>query len=378
MRICHITSGHSPDDDRIFYKEARSLTKKYNDVWIVSPYPEQIPRVKDGVNFLFISKPYNKLFGRLETMKRLFNAALSLKADIYHCHEPESFEVATRLKKRLFCKIIFDSHEMWSASIAERFPHVMHNSLNYLYKYYEQKRICEFDYVLGASWAISEYLECIMGSERTETILNGTPEDIFGKVPERKWGEETIVCHEGSLPFSRGLITMVKAVEIVSKKYPVKFKIIGDVFGEERKWLESYVRSNNMDRIIERTGWLDYRDVGPALAHCHIGLSALQKLPNNIVTSANKEFNYMYFGIPFITPDFRLSTNKLITEEKCGLSADSTSHGSYADAIIYMIEHRKETMDMGENARKASELKYSWSHMEKKLLSIYEQIEEMI
>jgi len=308
-------------------------------------------------------------------MRELYKAALDLKADIYHCHEPESLAVAAKIKKKLNCRIIFDSHEMWSASIAQRFPESLHQLITHVYKWYEHKNIPECDYVLGASWTISEYLESILGRERTEVLLNCTPADIFGEVPERKWNEETIVCHEGNLPFARGLKTMVKAIEIVSKKYPVKFKIIGDVFGKEKEWLEEYVKLNNLNGIIERTGWLDYRDVGPALAHCHIGLIALQNLPNNVVTSANKEFNYMYFGIPFVSPDFRLSTNKLIAEEKCGLSADSQSPESYAQAITFMIEHRNETLRMGENARRASEVKYSWSHMEKKLLNVYQNLE---
>ncbi len=375
MRICHLISRHSPYDGRIFFKEARSLTKKYNDVWIISPSDEKTPQIKDGVNFLYISKSSRDWLGRIKNIKQLYRAALSLKADIYHCHEPESLAVAIKLKIKLNAKIIFDSHEMWSYSIAQRFPRVFHSAIIWLYKWYEQRKISNCDYVLGASWEIAKYLQSIIGTERTETILNCTPEDIFGNVQDKQWGEETIICHDGTLDLSRGLKTMIKAIEIVSKKYQVKFKIVGDVFGEERKWLESYVQNKNLNGIIERTGWLDYRDVGPALAHCHIGLIVLQKIPNNIVTSANKEFNYMHFGIPFIAPDFRLSTNKLIAEEKCGLSADSTSPQSYANAITYMIEHRRETAQMAENARKAVEMKYSWSHMEGKLFNVYKRVE---
>lgn len=377
MRICHIAAAHSPDDDRIFYKEARSLTKKYSDIWIVCPSPDKIPQNREGINFRSISRPSNTLFGRLQTMKELYNAALSLNADIYHSHDPESFTVAVKLKKKLNCKIIFDSHEMWSASIAQRFPQALHKPVASIYERFEQSKLNKCDYAIGASWTISEYLESIIGADRTGTILNCTPEDIFGRVHDREWSTETIICHEGNLPFSRGLETMIRAIEIVSRKHAVRFKIIGDVFGAERTWLESYIKKIKLGGIIERTGWLDYHNVGPALAHCHIGLIALQKLPNNIVTSANKEFNYLYFGIPFISPDFRLSTNRLIAEEKCGLSADSTSPESYARAITYMIEHKKNTIKMGKNARRASELKYSWKHMEQKLFNVYKQIENI-
>ncbi len=376
MRICLLSSGHKPCDERIFYKEARTLAKEYDDVWVISPYSEYIPEKKDGVKFRSIPTYSRNMIGRFKSVRELYKIALNLKADIYHCHEPESLVAAIKLKNKIGCKVIFDSHEMWAASLAQRFPTFLQSYIMFIYKMFEHTKIRQCDYVIGASWTISDYLKRIVGHERTETILNCTLPDIFGEVPEKKWNEQIIICHDGHLPFSRGLKTMVKAAEIVSKKYQIKFKIVGDVFDEEREWLESYLTKYGLDDMIERTGWLDYRDVGHALANCHIGLIALQKLPNNIVTSANKEFNYMYYGMPFVSPDFRLSTNKLIAEEKCGISANSVSAKSYAEAISYLIEHHDKMIEMGLNAKKASEERYRWTHMEGKLLNVYKQLEQ--
>ncbi len=376
MRICLITSGHKPYDERIFYKEARSLAKKYDDVWIVSPYPEYIPEEKDGVKFLSVPLNSRNWIDRFAKMRELYKVALSLNADIYHCHEPESLLVAVKLKKKLSCKIIFDSHEMYSATLAERSPTSLQKLIMLIYKQFEYTKVRRCDYVLGVSWSVSDYLKRIVGAERVATIFNCTSPDIFGEVPEKKWEEETIICHDGTLPFLRGLKTMVKAIEIVSKNYSIKFKIIGDVFGEEKEWLESYMTTHNLEDVIDRTGWLDYREVGSAFSGCHIGLLALQKLPNHVIAAPNKIFNYMYFGLPFVSPDHCIDLKKLIEEEKCGISADSTSATSYANAISYLIEHREVAIDMGSNARRASEERYCWPMMEKRLLSVYKQLEK--
>ncbi len=374
MRICLLSSGHRPDDDRIFYKEAKSLAKKYDDVWIISPHPEKIPKKNEGIKFCSIPHA-RSLLGRFRSMKKLYETALNLKADIYHCHEPESLMVAIRLKKVLGCKIIFDSHEMYSASFSQRFPEILRNPIISAYKLFERTKIDQCDYTLGASWAIADYLRRIVGPDRTEIILNCALPEIFGKVLERKWEKETIVCHDGHLSFSRGLKTMVKAIEIVRKKYPVKFKIVGDVFGAEKKWLETYITTHNMNGVIERTGWLDYHDVGAAIGECHIGLLALQKLPNHIIAAPNKVFNYMYFALPFVAPNHCLWIDRLSKEEECGLSADSASAISYANAISYLIENRKEATAMGLNARNASEKNYLWTHMEDKLFNVYKSLE---
>lgn len=371
MRICLLSSGHKPNDDRIFYKEARSLAKIYDDVWIISPYVSDIPVKKDGVKFFSIPAYPRDWFSRFITIRALYNVALALKADLYHCHEPESLMAAIKLKKVLGCKVIFDSHEMYSATLAQRFPKHLHNLIMFMYKFFERSKINKCDFVIGATWSISDHLTRIVGTERTETILNCSLPDIFGEAQKKVWGEEIIVCHDGSLPFSRGLKTMIEAVNMVRKKHKIKFKIVGDVFGAEKQWLESYIRIHSMEDVIELTGWLDYNDVGAAMSECHIGLVALEKVPNHIIAAPNKIFNYMYFGMPFIAPEHCSNIKRLIEEEKCGLLADTDSAGSYAEALCYLIENRDEMIKMGLNAKRAADTKYSWPVMEEKLFNVY-------
>ena len=369
-----LSSGHHPNDDRIFYKEARSLAKIYDDVWILSPYSSDVPVEKDGVQFISVPSYSRSIYDRFRNMKKLYREALRLNADIYHCHEPESLIVANKLKKVLGCMVIFDSHEMYSATLAQKFPKFLHAQVMNLYKRYEQRKVIDCDFVIGATWSITEYFSEIISKEKTETILNCTLPEIFGYVPANKSMENIIICHDGSLPFSRGLKTMVKAVEIVRKKYPVKFKIVGDVYNQERKWLESYLSEHRLEDVITRTGWLDYRKVGQAMSECHIGLLALERLPNHVIAAPNKIFNYMYFGLPFVVPNFCADLNKLIKEENCGVTADSRSGKSYAQAIIHLIESKEKFIEMGLNAKKASETKYSWPIMERSLFNIYEKL----
>jgi len=242
------------------------------------------------------------------------------------------------------------------------------------YRFIEKRWISNCDGAIGASWSITEYLRTILDSCRTETILNVPAVDVFGEGSEREWGETTILCHDGFLGFDRGLKTIVRAAHMVSRKHPVILKIVGDVFNEERSWLEDYLAYHGLGSLVVRTGWLPYPKVGHAIAGCHIGISALQYLPNNIVTSSNKVFNYMMYGIPFVGPAFRLAKIKLVQEEQCGVLADSSSPESYAAAIIHMIEHREDTKRMGQNALRASREKYRWEHMEPRLFSLYERV----
>ncbi len=372
-RIAHVTSAHPADDDRIFFKEARSLARAGAAVTVIHASEKKAPADTSDVTFV----PYEGGGGlkrRVLTVGKLEDAIRSRSFDLVHCHEPDGLVAALRVKESTGVRVVFDSHEMWSAVAAQRFPEPLWSAVTRCYQTFERIWVARCDAAVGASWAITDYLKGILMPERVETILNVPVSDVFGDVPPRDWGEETILCHDGHLGFDRGLKTMAEAVRRVAKRHRVVFKIVGDVFGEEREWLDEFIAQHGLQDVIVRTGWLPYKDVGKEIGTCHIGLIALQEIPNNIVTSSNKVFNYMLYGLPFVAPAFRLSKQKLVVEEGCGVLADSADPDSYADAICRLIEDRAGTSAMGARALEASRTKYRWEHMEPKLFALYERV----
>lgn len=373
IRICMAVSSHPPGDDRIFFKEARSLARAGADVTVLSSKGTKPPEVADGVKFANYDGG-GGLRQRAFSIGALEHALAAGGFDVIHCHEPDGLLAALRVKRQSGVKVIFDSHEMWAATLAGRFPRPLWGSVMGAYQWLERGWIAKCDGAIGASWAISDYLAGILGPERVANVLNVPVVDVFGEGPAKEWGAQTILCHDGHLTFDRGLKTMAEAVRMVAPAHRVVLKIIGDVFGDERIWLDRFVGRHGLENTIVRTGWLPYAEVGQALAPCHIGLIALQKTPNNVVTSSNKVFNYMLYGIPFIGPDFRLAKIKLAEEEHCGVLADSRDPKSYAAAIVRMIQDRAGTLQMAERALNASKTKYRWQHMEPVLLGLYRRV----
>lgn len=373
LTVCLLTSGHRPDDDRIYFKEGRSLAKRYRDVVITTAFPTKVPAEESHIRFLPFERKEGDLH-RFDTIRALVTLGVELNPDIIICHEPESLVAAVRIKAKTGCTVIFDSHEMYSASIAERLPSAFWDVTEFLARSVEKRYIARCDGAIGASWAISEYLASIIGATRVTTLLNVPAAEVFGEQTRAEWGQETIFCHDGHLGFDRGLKVMAEAIRIVSRSYPARLKIVGDVFGEERAWLEAFVAEHHLESVITRTGWLPYREVGRNIAECHVGLICFQKSPNTIVTSSNKVFNYLFCGLPFVGPDYRLSTKQLVLEERCGVLADTSDPKKYAEAMIYLIEHREETRAMAERALQASRARYRWHHMEKALLEFLDLI----
>lgn len=373
LRIVHATSGHPADDDRVFFKEARSLVRAGADVTLLCSDTTKPPANLYGVRYQTYPGG-GALKRRLITRRQLESALAEGPYDVIHCHEPDGLLAALRVKRKTGVKVIFDSHEMWGATLAQRFPPWSWRMISRSYQWLESRWIAQCDRAIGASWAISDYLASILGPEHVATILNVPVTDVFAPPVAKSWEDPITFCHDGRLSFDRGLKTMAEAIRQVSEKHPVRFKIVGDVFGEERDWLTAFIDQYRLQEVITRTGWLPYEEVGAALAPCHIGLIALLQLPNNVVTSSNKVFNYMLYGMPFIGPSFRLAKQKLVAEERCGVLADSADPASYAAAMQWMIENKSETQAMAERALNASRTKYRWEHMEPLLVDLYARL----
>ncbi len=373
LRIVQATTSHPANDDRIFFKEARSLVRAGADLTLLCSDVTKPPADLHGMRYQTYPGG-GTLRRRLITRRHLESALAEGQYDVIHCHEPDGLLAALNVKRKTGVKVIFDSHEMWGATLAQRFPPWSWNMVSTGYQWLEAGWIAKCDRVIGASWAISDYLASILGRERVATILNVPVTDVFAPPVGKSWEDPIIFCHDGHLGFDRGLKTMADAIRQVSATHPAQFKIVGDVFGEERNWLTAFIDEYHLQDVIARTGWLPYEQVGDALAPCHIGLIALQNLPNNVVTSSNKVFNYMLYGMPFIAPTFRLAKQKLVAEEHCGLLADSADPATYAAAMRWMIENKSETQAMAERALNASRTKYRWEHMEPILFDLYARI----
>jgi glycosyltransferase involved in cell wall biosynthesis len=373
LRVCMLTAYHPADDDRIFFKEARSLVRFGADVVIVCHAGKAPPADTGGVRFRQF--PRRRGWGqRFRGVGALAQLAEAEKCHVIHCHEPDALAAALRARRATGAKVIYDSHESWGANFAQRFPSPLWRATQAAFESWERRLVRQCDAGIGASWAIADYLRAQLPSRPVATLLNVPVAEVFGQADQRAWGDNTILVHDGHLGFDRGLKTMVQAVHQVSRMHKVVLRIVGDVFDEPRAWLDHYVAEHRLEGIVERTGWLPYQQVGKNIAVGHIGLIALQKLPNNITTSSNKVFNYLLYGLPFIGPDFRLAKIKLVKEEQCGVLADSSSPESYAAAISNLIEHRDQTLVMGRRAALASEQKYRWSHMESEMISLYRRL----
>jgi glycosyltransferase involved in cell wall biosynthesis len=414
-KVGMLTTGHSALDDRIFYKESMSLQRAGYEVTLLAPVNDEGFLVDMGSNNLvageltiqnikiigFAEKGsrFNKIHAILqlitlvsmgnfklgtEPFANLIDKGTKLRADIYHCHEIWSIYAGIQIKKRLEKegkkpKLIYDVHEYSPAvgSSSNMVYRLYSRILRKIIVHFEKEALGYVDYVITANLITRGYLLTLNRFIQTEVIYNCPVLSIFQETGSNKayHKNKIIICHEGSLGFDRGLKLMIEVMRILKKRYDDKIEllIVGDVFGEERKYLKEKIEGYGLRDAVWCTGWLPYEKVGEAISQADIGIIFMEPTENNMLAGPpNKLFNYMRYGLPVISVDLP-ETSRIIKETQCGLVVKDRSVNSLARALSALIEDEDKRHQLGENAKKAVYNQYSWEQMEKRLLRVYEE-----
>lgn len=413
-KVCMLCSDHPALDARVFYKEARSLQKAGYDVTLLAPLNDEgflfdaggnkiaaseitlynvriigFSQEKRGISKTLVVSKLIRLASLMglrigaEICTELIGKGTSLRADVYHCHEIFSLYAGIQIKRRLEKegrkpKLIYDVHE-YTPGIFPRY-----SGINKLYDMLSKKVVVHFekealkhvDYAITVNEAISEYLLNQNRFVNTEVIYNCS---VFPRLqePERRveHKDKVLICHEGTLSFSRGLKRMIEVMKVLKEAYgnKVELIVIGAVPQEERKYLDAKLKEYNLHDTIRCAGWLPYEKVGEAISQADIGIIFFEPTENNIFGTPNKLFNYMRYGLPVISVNLP-ETGRIISKTQSGLIVKEPSTESLSKALSALIDDEAKRRRLGENARKAAYNQYGWEQMEKRLLRVYEEL----
>lgn len=84
---CMLSSAHFAFDDRIFYKEAKSLSQAGYEVVIIAWHDKE--ETIDNIKIIPLPILKDRFHRMTKTLWKLFKLALKEKADVYHFHDPE-------------------------------------------------------------------------------------------------------------------------------------------------------------------------------------------------------------------------------------------------------------------------------------------------
>lgn len=367
------TTMHNANDHRIYYKEARSLSKKY-PVIIVAPLRGngRIPGVHH-IRISFISNRFVRFVGNLRHVVTISQ----LKPRVVHIHDPELLFIALFIKIFTRTKIIYDAHENQHIDILQKawLPVMLRKLILFIYKSVEYIVLKN---AAGLILAEDSYFDTYRKFKNTEIIRN-YPVTEMHTIPERLNEKESDVIrlgYIGSVQRIRGTLEMLHLVSCIKHIHgrDVLLDVIG-AFESEKLERESLLLAKSLDieDCVRFTGFLPHESAVKLLAEVHLGLALFHPLPTHQRILPVKLYEYMLMHKPVIATDITL-WHTVLARHKCGIFVDPFNAENTAKTVLDLYEDPNIIEEMGKNGYNAVVQEYNWATQEKLLYRFYEQV----
>ncbi len=361
--VVHLTSVHSPFDVRIFHKECISLQREGYRVVIIACYDGVEERA--GVLIRGVGNSKNRIGRMTKILWKIFRQAIKEKGDIYHFHDPELIPVGMLLKLH-GKKVIYDIHEHVPRQILQKewLSTIVRKPVAWIINLTELVAARMFDRLSIAWSAIGDRFP-----ENKVVLIRNYPTDTDLTIQNGKMSldDPPSIVFFGNVTEERGIMEMIKSVELVNQERKATLKIAGK-FKLEQTYREAQKLSGW--RYVDYLGWLNREDLFNLASRARIGLVITHPTANYIESIAIKLFEYMAAGLPVVASNFP-SWVEVVDKHKCGITVDPFNIYKVAQAIEWLLEHADEASAMGNRGKAAVKEYYMWEYEEQKLLDMY-------
>lgn len=370
MKVCILTTAHSPYDERIFHKEAKSLVEAGYKVVIVAPYEKS--EQKEGIRIQSV-RPLSSRMDRIWRLKSLYKVALHEKADIYHFHDPDLIPVALRLSRKYRKPVVYDVHEYYGDSLLTRYW------VPKPFRKFVARTVDRFEKWAARSFAgvitVNSHMAGLFHRVNPEgEILHNYPLQRQFNFPRPDTVKPPVILYLGGINRERGLEIILRAMTRVREKYPEAVcELVGPVdtadLGPEFSNLSPWLEQGN----VRLRGKVPYEQVPEILAQSSIALVPLLPTLNYQKAIPVKLLEYMAAGLPVIGSRFGY-IQEIIDKNQCGLLTEPGDPESLSDSICAFLEDPKKALDFGQNGWDAFHREYTWEKEQSKLLNLYQRI----
>jgi len=362
-----MSSVHSPDDIRIYKKEARSLAAAGYPVSFVVPRRDDAAAL-DGIEPIWLQRPRGRLQRMTRTAFAVFQTALQSPARICHFHDPELMPWAVLLK---LCgkKIIYDVHEDLPRQILSKhyIARPLRRAIALAVGVLERACSRCFDALIAATPPIAEHL----ASPKTVLVQNfPLIDELFADDFPAYRDREPTFAYVGGISKIRGARELVQAIGLVPSELQATLQVAGKF---DPASLEAELKTTPGWNAVRHLGWLSRRETAALMGRCRAGLVTFLPEPNHITAQPNKLFEYMSAGLPVIASNFPL-WRQIIDRVRCGLTVDPQQPREIARAMEYILRNPHEAEAMGARGRAAVEQEFRWDKEAVKLVALYDQL----
>jgi len=386
MRVCHVTILHPRGDQRILFRECRSLALAGYDVHLIAP-PSEHQVACPGVTIHTGPRLSAKWRVLLCTWQVFRLARREVRAEVYHFHD--FWLIPFGLMITWFSKsaAVYDVHEEYSRATARSLetrtwaPAFVRRSLERIVNALETFGARRFVHVITVVDSITDRFRRV--TPHVTEVRNYVRRDLLPADPptrEQYLARPPVVIHQGTLSALRGSDLMLRTARVMKDRgVPCTFWLVDRFLGDDqaRRRFLTHLEELGIADCVEVKPPVMYEEIGKYLMQSRIGLS-LRVLPTGydaptaLTNIPTKLFEYMGFGLPIVAIDVNFHSI-FLRETGAGILTEYEEN-SVADALERLLNHPDLAYRMGCDGFRAYQQKYTWDSQETCLLEAYRDI----
>lgn len=368
-RICLVTSGHPPLDDRIFWKFGISLSENGFSVSIICS-TTNINQVKDNIQVTGFDGISYSSKNKIAEFCKLID---QFSPHLIICSEMIPVFAALKYRrKNKNAKIILDITEWYPENVAFKFK-----GFKRWLKY--------FQLILPYAYSLNRVEHLIIGEItkqkryrflsplKQKTIIGYYPVLEFFKYIKPDLSKDEIVFgYAGVVTFERGIQNLLDSAIAIAKIFPQK-KITLLIFGrftnrnEETLFRQKASSQKTVNVVFEN--WTDYDKMSPVIERMDICFDLRERnfIYNNSLPI--KLFEYMACGKPFIFSDVK-PIREVFDFDKFGFLVNPNQGSEIIGAIQKYLDNPELAIQHSLNSRSLIEGDKNWENESKKLIEL--------
>lgn len=373
-RVAVLSSVHIALDNRVFYRQARTLQRAGYDVTLVAVHDQE--EVKDGIRILPL--PRLPRAQRPLLWRRLYELACNLDADVYQIHDPELLLVTPWIRRQTGKPTIYDIHEAYAdfVDVKDYIPAPARRPLARAVALAEPRLAAGESGLIFADDAIAASFAAI---DRPKTTLFNFPDrslvDAADRLPDDVAGRRPTVLYLGGMERNRGTALMMAAFEQVVAQMPeARLLLVGHFAPPD---LEQEVRADAERRgiahAVTMTCRVPFEQIGHYLEQAQVGWVSWQACAKNEKNIPTKLFEYMAYRLPVVSSALS-STRPFVRHGVNGLLVQAGDPADHAAAIVRLLRHPEAAAEMGRAGRRLVLQQFNWQAMEPRLLALYKSV----
>ncbi len=381
MKIVVLSTGHRPNDDRIYYKEILSLLTKYPRIDLIVPVnPGESYDLCAGVVLHSLPRRCG-LVGRLLTVFMGAIKVIRLKSDICHFHDLDFVVMVPLIRLFSKAKVIYDSHEVYPESmlISSNIPRALRPLAAWTVNLIE-KRCARF-----CSVVITADDPCTKSFQQHRiaavSLFNYPRLSLFSgdaqrakKIAETFSGRK-ILLYEGTMSRDRGLFHMLDGMQILKEMVPdALLLLVGLNDPGLLAQANEQIRRENLTNYVRILPWVSHTEIADYISCADVGLVPWQPSLKNSKNIPIKIFEYMICGIPLLAANLP-SIAYYLGASGAGVMYDSTDSMAFAIEAQRLLIDPVQRVAMAKAGRASVRDRWNWGEMEKILLSVYAGME---